>query len=202
MEEAYEMTKNLAHEISEMVPAAAQEAERCLVGAKKSFEAVSDTVASGMVTVSDDLMSRIKTSSTGMQKLVESLPRSFVKHAEEVVVKAQSFLESVYEQASEAVRARNQIKVDVQNGILDARLYFLRSQISAKLWWLKTTGQTAEHEVYGEKAKDFMANKRREGRAKIRACFCDSEKDCTFAGWRKRSRCKRNHREGWDSYIF
>ncbi|OAQ66738.1 hypothetical protein VFPPC_08260 [Pochonia chlamydosporia 170] len=202
MEEAYEMTKNLAHDLSEFVPVAAQEAERCLVGAKKSIGAVSDTVASGVVTVSDSLMGRMKMSSAKIHNLLENLPSWSVKYAEDVVNKVPQSLGAMYKQASEAVKSHRHVKVDIQDGILDAQLYFLKTRISAKMWWLKVTRQTTEHEEYGEKAKAFVANKRREGRNQIRKSFRDAndQRQVRF-GRPKRSRCKQNNRKGRDIHV-
>src|SRR5262249_48218241 len=59
MEEAYEMTKNLAHDLSGLVPAAAQEAERCLEGAKRSLGVVSDAIGNNVVFVSDNVLGRL-----------------------------------------------------------------------------------------------------------------------------------------------
>ncbi|KAG8426430.1 hypothetical protein J3459_008127 [Metarhizium acridum] len=203
MEEAYERTKNLAHDISELVPIAAQEAERCIVGAKKSFGAVSDTVASGMVTVSDTLIERFKASSVRMERLLSNLPSSSVEYARGVVDKVPQTLESMYKQASEAVESHNNIKLGIQDGILDAELYFLRTRISAKMWWLKVTRQTAEHDEYGKKAQDFMAKRRREGRNKIRGLLREDGNDHGFCGRPKRSWCKRNSRKGRDgTFVF
>ncbi|KHO01186.1 uncharacterized protein MAM_00187 [Metarhizium album ARSEF 1941] len=198
IEEAYERTRNLAHDISELVPVAAQEAERCLVGAKKSFGAVSDTLASGMVTVSDTLMGRIETSSVKMKELLSHLPSVSTGYAAEVVNRVPQTLESMYKLAMEAGASHN-IKLNVQDGILDAQLYFLRTRISARMWWLKVTGQIAEYDEYGKKAKDFMAKRRREGRNKIQGLFRDDGgKDHAFCGRTKRNWCKLNYRKGRD----
>ncbi|KIE01587.1 hypothetical protein MAJ_02392, partial [Metarhizium majus ARSEF 297] len=203
MEEAYERTMNLAHDISELVPVAAQEAERCIVGAKKSFGAVSDTVASGMVTVSDTLIGRLKASSARMERLISKLPSSSVEYAREVVDRVPQTLESMYKQASEAMGSHSNIQLDIQDGILDAELYFLRTRISAKMWWLKVTRQTAEHDEYGKKAQDFVAKRRCEGRNKIRGLLRDDGKDHGFCGRTKRSWCKRHSRKGRDgTFIF
>ncbi|TWU72369.1 hypothetical protein ED733_003604 [Metarhizium rileyi] len=201
MEEAYERTRNLAYDISEMVPVAALEAERCLVEAKKSLEAVSDTVASSMVTVSDTLVGRIKTSSGKMQKLLANLTSSSKEYAGEVVNKVPQTLESMYKQASEAMRSRDGFKLEIQDGILDVQLYLLRTQISAKMWWLKVTRRTAEQSEYGEKAKDFVAQKRRDGRNKIRGLFRDVCRDQTLCGRTKQRWCKRNSRKGRDIHL-
>lgn len=201
MEEAYEMTKNLAHDISELVPVAAQEAERCLVEAKKSFEAVSDTVTSGMVTVSDSLMGRLKTSTAKLQDLFEGVPSSSVRHAQQLVCKVPQTLESVYRQVSEPLTYHKVFKVDIQDGILDAQLYLLRTRISAKMWWLKATGQTAEHAEYGEKAKDYVANKQREGKDKIREQSKGNRKDHVCCRRSKRSRCKKYNGKGRNIHL-
>jgi hypothetical protein len=184
-----------------LVPVAAQEAERCLVGAKKSFGAVSDTVASGMVTVSDSLLGKIKTSSTKMQQFLGTLPSWSTKYAEEMASRVPHTLESLYKQASETVRSHAAFKYDLQDGVFDAQLYLLKTRISAKMWWLKATGQTAKHEEYGKKAKDFIAIKRRQWSNEMQGSYFDSDKDHAFSGRSKRSRCKRNHRKWRDTHF-
>lgn len=165
MEEAYEITKNFASDISGFVPAAAHEAEKRLVGAKKSFCAVSDTV----LIASDSLLCRIKDSAYKMRELLGEQPSSLANGAQGFVTKVLPLLfESIRKQATEPLASAPALKTSIEEGILNAQLCLVRTQISAKMWWLGVTGQKNERDDYGQKAKTYMDRFRTKGRNKIR----------------------------------
>lgn len=165
MEEAYEMTKNFASDISGFVPAAAHEAEKRLVGAKKSFCAVSDTV----LIASDSLLCRIKDSTCKMRELLGEQPLSLANSARGFVTKVLPLLlESIRKQATEPLASAPALKTSIKEGILNAQLCLVTTQISAKMWWLGVTGQKNERDEYGQKAKTFLDSVRTKGRNKIR----------------------------------
>lgn len=126
MEEAYERTKHLAHDLSILVPAAAQEAERCIEEAKRSLGSVSDAVGQNIHSASESVVKTLDTTFPGARQYLEECTGQFSKVQ------------------------------DLQNHL---RLRLLDAQISANMWWLKTTGRQAERDEYRRKAKEFMAQK-------------------------------------------
>ncbi|KAH6976130.1 hypothetical protein BKA56DRAFT_488384 [Ilyonectria sp. MPI-CAGE-AT-0026] len=149
MEGALEITKNLAQDLTELVPAAAQEAERCFGEAKRSLESASDNV----LTVSDSLL---KDLSTRFHNAHRSL--GFIKlEARERIQSAKEEVSKQFGVIAEQVTQRLSKSRDVQD---QAKLSLLDAQISAKLWWLKLTGTKDEHNQYEHKAKSFMAKKK------------------------------------------
>lgn len=152
MEEALEMTRNIAGDLSGLVPAVAQEAERCLEGAKRSLGAVSDCVTSSVVFVSDGLRGRVGNVLSGAR-------RSF-KGAR---AKAQSRVAGATEGLSRNLGAASQQAREQVNRVRDAQnqlqLVLLDARISAKLWWLGATGRRDERDDYQRKAHDFVVKK-------------------------------------------
>ncbi|GAO17538.1 hypothetical protein UVI_02003060 [Ustilaginoidea virens] len=190
VEEALQITKNLAHEISGLVPAAALEAERRLVGAKKSFDAVSDSVTSKVATASDGLICKVRDLGKEVRNLLQEIPTPVATSAQELVGKVSETLDSVRRQLREPFSAGSCLKADIQDGILDTRLFLLTTQISARMWWLKITGQTVEHDTYEAKAREFVANMRLEGRNRIRGLSPHAGQDHVLSRRTRRGRCK------------
>ncbi|KPM35835.1 hypothetical protein AK830_g10733 [Neonectria ditissima] len=149
MEGALEMTKHLAQDLTDFVPAAAQEAERCFEEAKRSLETASDNV----LTVSDGL---IKDLTTRFHNAHRSL--SFIKAGvRERIMNVREEVSKSVGDVAEQVKQQLSNSRDVQD---QAQLSLLDAQISAKLWWLKMTGTNDEHDQYRNKAKGFMAKKK------------------------------------------
>ncbi|RDA94533.1 hypothetical protein CP533_2765 [Ophiocordyceps camponoti-saundersi (nom. inval.)] len=146
MEEALEMTRNLAHDISYLVPAAAQEAERCLEGAKRSLGAVSDSFGNSLLSLSDGLFKKLGSAVAGARQSVED-------GAKEAMDRLRVASEGLPQRATE--RATDQLR-QVQNRL---QLTLLRAQVSAKIWWLGATGRKEEHDDYRRKAADFLSKK-------------------------------------------
>ncbi|KAG5979886.1 hypothetical protein E4U55_004658 [Claviceps digitariae] len=194
MEEAYEMTKNLASDISALVPVAAHEAEKCLVGAKKSFSAVSDHVASSVLTVSDNLLCRVKDSAHRMQELVREQSWSPAVSAHDVMTKFPQFVDSIRTQLTERWKAAPALKASIKEKALSAQLRLVTTQISAKMWWLGITGQKNERDEYGQKAKIYMDSMRTQGRSTVRAHTVRNNYKCP--PWSRRSRCKKHEQKG------
>ncbi|KAL6399138.1 hypothetical protein AUP68_17680 [Ilyonectria robusta] len=176
MEGALEITKNLAQDLTELVPAAAQEAERCFGEAKRSLESASDNV----LTVSDSLL---KDLSTRFHNAHRSL--GFIKlEARERIQSAKEEVSKQFGVIAEQVTQRLSKSRDVQD---QAKLSLLDAQISAKLWWLKLTGTKDEHNQYEHKAKSFMAKKKadvNEAR-KTRRHDTDDKTDVRSGLWNK-----------------
>lgn len=192
MEEAYEMTKNLAHDLSELVPAAAQEAERCFEGAKRSLGAVSDTVGNSVVFVSDSLVNRLNDALAGAQQSFGSAKSdtiSRIKGATEDVAKG---LGTVSQQTKEQLCRVHDFQNQLQLGLLDA-------QISAKIWWLKATGRQEEHDDYQRKARAFVASKQEAAREASRARRPQLKLETASRPWSRllrQGRCQRSSGRG------
>ncbi|KAG6023032.1 hypothetical protein E4U41_002100 [Claviceps citrina] len=196
MEEAYEMTKNLASDISGLVPVAAHEAEKCLVGAKKSFSAMSGTVASSVLVASDNLLCRIKDSAYKMQELVGEKQSSLGPGAQDVIAKLPLILASIRKQLTEPLKAAPSLKTSMAESILRAQLHLVTTQISAKMWWLSITGQRDRHDEYGQKARTYMDSLRAKRRNSIHKLQLHRARNHTCSLWSKRSRCKKHERKG------
>ncbi|KAJ3464081.1 hypothetical protein MRS44_008867 [Fusarium solani] len=146
--EALELSKAFAQNLPELVPAAAQEAERRLEGAKRSLETATDN----FIMTSDSLL---KTLTARFHETHRSLGwikkdiRDRVRLAKEDVSKR---LEDVADQVKQRLPNADVVQQQARLGLLDA-------QISAKLWWLKLTAGNDEHTRYQLKAKEFMARK-------------------------------------------
>ena len=187
MEEAYEMTKNLAHDLSELVPAAAQEAERCLEGAKRSLGAVSDTVGNSVVFVSDNLLNKLNTAFVGAQQSFGSAKSNTIGHirgAPEGIAKS---LGAASQQTKEQLCRVQDFQNKLQLGLLDA-------QVSAKIWWLKATGRQEEHDDYQRKARKFVASKQEAAREASSARRPQLKLETTSRPWSRllrQGRCQK-----------
>ncbi|KAK7426074.1 hypothetical protein QQZ08_007384 [Neonectria magnoliae] len=149
MEGALEMTKHLAQDLTELVPAAAQEAERCFEEAKRSLESASDNVLTASDSLIKDLSTRFHNAHRSLG-VIKADARERIRSArEEVSKKIGVVAEQVKQQLSNGLAVRDQ-----------AELSLLDAQISAKLWWLKMTGANDEHDQYKDKARGFVAKKK------------------------------------------
>lgn len=152
MEEAYEMAKNLAQDLSGLVPVAAQKAERCFAGARRSLGAVFDTVSNSVIFVSDNLLKRASNAVAGAQRSLgeaRSDALSRIRGATEDI--SEGFC-TVSQLAMEHLYRVQDLQNLLQLGLLDA-------QLSARMWWLKATGQKEAHDDYQRKAREFAAKK-------------------------------------------
>ncbi|KAM0431026.1 hypothetical protein ACHAPT_005663 [Fusarium lateritium] len=146
--EALELSKAFAQNLPELVPAAAQEAERRFEGAKRSLETATDN----FIMTSDNLF---KTLTARFHETHRSLGwikkdiQDRVRVAKEDVSKR---LEGVADQVKQHFPNADDVQQQARLGLLDA-------QISAKLWWLKLTAGDDEHTRYQLKAKEFMTRK-------------------------------------------
>ncbi|KAH7140757.1 hypothetical protein EDB81DRAFT_655740 [Dactylonectria macrodidyma] len=149
MEGALEITKHLAQDLTELVPAAAQEAERCFGEAKRSLESASDNVLTASDSLLRDLSTRFHNAHYSLG-LIKKEARYRIQSAKfEVSMK----LGGIADQVIERLPKPRDIQDQAQLGLLDA-------QISAKLWWLKMIGNKDQHDQYQHKAKSFMAQKK------------------------------------------
>ncbi|KAG5967960.1 hypothetical protein E4U58_002066 [Claviceps cyperi] len=202
LEEAYEMTRNLASDISGLVPVAAHEAEKCLIGAKKSFSAVSDSVTSSVVTASDNLLCSIRDSAHRMQVLVGEQPWSLPRSAQEAITPLSLVLDSLRTQIMHKLKEAPVLETSIKDSMSYARLRLMTAQIAAKTWWLGISGQKSRRDEYTQKAKMFMDNLRAKGqdemnrlhRAQSHQRQHVRHRKCS--AWSKRDLCKGHERRG------
>lgn len=140
--EVIDRTKHFANDLTGLVPAAAQEAERCFEDAKRCLGSASDDI---MFRVLQAVEARIpqfhktlESLKTGVRDRMQSTTQEMAKNVETLTRHVQERLPTME---------------DVQN---QAQISLLDAQISAKIWWLKVTGQDDEHDRYRSKARDFM----------------------------------------------
>lgn len=154
LEEVYEMTKLIANDFTEFVPVAAQEAERRLSDAKRSWIYVTDSLGNTALTVTDTMSKSLST---------------WLDNSREHAKKAESGVVKVANDLSTFVYAFGEDAIEYCNGFSDARLRaqsslkleLLHTQIAARIWWLKVTGREEERAEYQRKAKDYMMAKKR-----------------------------------------
>ncbi|KAF4453183.1 hypothetical protein FALBO_16041 [Fusarium albosuccineum] len=146
--EALELTKAFAQNLPELVPAAAQEAERCLEEARRSLETASDNIMTTSDSLWRDVNNRFRNAHRSLGWIKTDI-RDRVKVAQQDVSKR---LETVVDQVKQHLPKAEEVQQHARLGLLDA-------QISAKLWWLKLTAGEEEHNRYQLKAKDFIARK-------------------------------------------
>ncbi|KAJ4260555.1 hypothetical protein NW762_007298 [Fusarium torreyae] len=147
--EAFELTRAFAHNLPDLVPAAAQEAERRLEGAKRSLEAASDNFMTTSDSLLKDLGVRLYNAHRSLSWIKTDI-RDRVQTAKyDISEKLKAMTSDVKQHLpnAEAVQQR-------------AQLELLSAQIRAKLWWLKMTAGEQEHDRYQHAAKQFMATKK------------------------------------------
>ncbi|GJN71703.1 hypothetical protein PCL_04094 [Purpureocillium lilacinum] len=195
LEEALEMTKNLAHDLSGLVPVAAQEAERCIEGAKRSLEAVSDAIGNNVIFVSDNVFSRLGQAFDTAKQSFGSVKTDVVTRVKGAAEEVARNLDTASQQAKEQLHKVQGVQNQLQLGLLDA-------QISAKTWWLKATGRKEAHEEYKRKAKDFVAMKHAAAKQPRRARRAEAKAEAARRSWSRPMRqgdCQRGARRGRSS---
>jgi hypothetical protein len=151
MEEALEMTKSFAQNLTDLVPAAAQEAERRIEEARRSLELASGNVLTASDSLLKDLMARFHKAHRSLSPIKADAKERLYKTKEELV----KTVDIIKGKATQHLANVQDVQDQAQINLLDA-------QISAKLWWLKITKNDDEHKRYANKAKKFMADKKAE----------------------------------------
>ncbi|EMT65916.1 hypothetical protein FOC4_g10008031 [Fusarium odoratissimum] len=144
--EALDSTWAFAQYFPELVPAAAQEAERCLEEAKRSLGTASDNFMNTSDSVFKNLGHRF-------QKAHRSL--SWIKT--DIRDRAKMATEGISRQLEAVAGDVKQYIPDAQGMQQQAKLELLNAQIRARLWWLKYTAGEKEYTRYQCAAKQFMA---------------------------------------------
>ncbi|KAG4280039.1 hypothetical protein FPRO06_11372 [Fusarium proliferatum] len=146
--EALDSTWAFAQYFPELVPAAAQEAERCLGEAKRSLGTASDNFMNTSDSVFKSLEHRF-------HKAHRSL--SWIKT--DVRDRAKIATEGISRQLEAVVGDVKLHMPDTQAMQQQAKLELLNAQIQARLWWIKYTAGEKEYTRYQCAAKKFMAKK-------------------------------------------
>ncbi|KAF4960528.1 hypothetical protein FGADI_885 [Fusarium gaditjirri] len=144
--EALDSTWAFAQYFPELVPAAAQEAERCLEEAKRSLGTASDNFMNTSDSVFKNLGHRF-------QKAHRSL--SWIKA--DIRGRAKMATEGISRQLEAVAGDVKHYMPDAQAMQQQAKLELLNAQIRARLWWLKYTAGEKEYTRYQCAAKQFMA---------------------------------------------
>lgn len=150
MVEAFEKTKHFAHDISGFVPVAAQEAERRLAGAGRSLNGASQSVSQALNSFSNKLQHGF---TPALEKAHRSLHHSLGSLSKPINAK----IAHVAEAASQLKENSKEVSQQLYNLKNEAHLALVQSQIKAKMWWLKVSGQTKLYDIYQLKAKSFLA---------------------------------------------
>ncbi|KAL6859337.1 hypothetical protein J3F83DRAFT_342513 [Trichoderma novae-zelandiae] len=150
VEGALERTKHLAHDLSGLVPAAAQEAERCIENAKQSLGSACQNVCHTVTeTVSKTFGAKLASIADVRQHL-EDLAMAAKAQLDEATSKIDvSNIDLLFKKDLPWVK-------EAQNKL---QLQLLDAQLSAKLWWLQAFGSAEEHDEYLRKAKSYSADK-------------------------------------------
>ena len=152
LEEVYEMTKHIAHDLTEFVPVAAQEAERRLGNAKRSWNSVADSLGTTALTVTDTMSKKLSTwLDTSRQRLLNT-----EAGVNKVAKDLSTYVSTIQKEATEYCTELGDVRLRVQSSL---QLELLQTQIAAKVWWLHVTGREEERAAYQRKAKVFMAEK-------------------------------------------
>lgn len=149
MEEALERTKHLAHDLSGLVPAAAQEAERCIENAKQSINSACQNVCQTVTeTVSKTFGVTFADAKQNLDNLVSTAKAQFEEVAQDFTTRFDDFAQQALENLPSVEDVQNQLQLQ----LVDA-------QLSARLWWLQVFGSAEEHDEYLRKATVFSAKK-------------------------------------------
>lgn len=148
MKGALDRTKAFAHDIGEIVPAAAQEAERRLEEAKRSLEAASDNI----LTTSDSVIKDFGTRLYNAHRSLGWIKKDIRGRVVDVSHSVSKTVETMADKAKKHLAQAQTVQQQAEMTLLDA-------QISAKLLWLKATASKDEHDRYQLKAREFVAQK-------------------------------------------
>ncbi|RGP58921.1 hypothetical protein FSPOR_11708 [Fusarium sporotrichioides] len=146
--EALNLTLSLAQRVPELVPAAAQEAERRLEDARRSLE----TASENLMTTSDTLCKDLGTKFYDAHRSLSWIKR-------DIKCRVQTATQDISKKLDAVAADVKQYIPNTEAVQHQARLELLQAQIKAKLWWLKVTASGEEHDRYRRAAKQFMTGK-------------------------------------------
>ncbi|KAL5084050.1 hypothetical protein Trisim1_012359 [Trichoderma cf. simile WF8] len=155
MEGALERTKHLAHlaqDLSGLVPAAAQEAERRIENAKQSLGSACQNVCQTVTETVSKTFGASFANFADVRQQLDDLASTAKTQLDEATQGIASKIDKIMQQATENLPSVEDVQNQLQLQLLDA-------QLSAKLLWLQTFGSEEEHEEYLRKAKSYSADK-------------------------------------------
>ncbi|QYT03079.1 hypothetical protein H0G86_010050 [Trichoderma simmonsii] len=155
MEGALERTKHLAHlaqDLSGLVPAAAQEAERRIENAKQSLGSACQNVCQTVTETVSKTFGASFANFADVRQQLDDLVSTAKTQLDEATQGIASKIDKITQQATENLPSVEDVQNQLQLQLLDA-------QLSAKLLWLQTFGSAEEHEEYLRKAKSYSADK-------------------------------------------
>ncbi|KKO96769.1 hypothetical protein THAR02_11126 [Trichoderma harzianum] len=155
MEGALERTKHLAHlaqDLSGLVPAAAQEAERRIENAKQSLGSACQNVCQTVTETVSKTFGASFANFVDVRQQLDDLVSTAKTQLDEATQGIASKIDKITQQATENLPSVEDVQNQLQLQLLDA-------QLSAKLLWLQAFGSEEEHEEYLRKAKSYSADK-------------------------------------------
>ncbi|KAK4060511.1 uncharacterized protein Triagg1_10738 [Trichoderma aggressivum f. europaeum] len=155
MEGALERTKHLAHlaqDLSGLVPAAAQEAERRIENAKQSLGSACQNVCQTVTETVSKTFGASFANFADVRQQLDDLVSTAKTQFDEATQGVASKIDKITQQATENLPSVEDVQNQLQLQLLDA-------QLSAKLLWLQAFGSAEEHEEYLRKAKSYSADK-------------------------------------------
>ncbi|PNP56753.1 hypothetical protein THARTR1_03449 [Trichoderma harzianum] len=155
MEGALERTKHLAHlaqDLSGLVPAAAQEAERRIENAKQSLGSACQNVCQTVTETVSKTFGASFANFVDVRQQLDDLVSTAKTQFDEATQGITSKIDKITQQATENLPSVEDMQNQLQLQLLDA-------QLSAKLLWLQAFGSADEHEEYLRKAKSYSADK-------------------------------------------
>ncbi|KAL6916035.1 hypothetical protein FSHL1_007484 [Fusarium sambucinum] len=146
--EALNLTWSLAQRVPELVPAAAQEAERRLEDARRSLETASGNFMTTSDTLCKDLGTKLHDAHQSLNWAKRDIKCRVQMAKQDISKKLDTVAANIKQYIPNTEVVQNQ-----------AELELLQAQIRAKLWWLKVTAGDEEHDRYQHAAKQFMNGK-------------------------------------------
>lgn len=147
--DAFERTKSLAQDLSELVPVAAHEAERCLAGARRVLGSASDCFTHAWLVAAEraqDLL--INGNIGGSGPLASTVPKLW----QQAIVLLQD-RSGILEKCSRSINTMRSVQTELRLGLLNA-------QVSSRMWWLKIQGKDEEYRAYSTKAQVYLQQKK------------------------------------------
>ncbi len=146
--DAFEKTKSLAQDLSELVPVAAHEAERCLAGARRVLVSASDSFAHAWLVGTERAQDLLISGNIAAGGPLTNTACQLWQHA----IKFLHENAELSEKYSKSVDKVRSVQTQLRLGLLNA-------QVSARMWWLKIQGKDDEYQVYSSKAQVYLQQK-------------------------------------------
>lgn len=153
VQDVLELTKEFAHNVTELVPAAAQEAERRIGHARHSWDNMTNTVSSKIAALSNRVATDLTTTFENAYESAKGARNDLSRRVENYVVKVKDSVDQVSNSFSKTtVQQANNVR-DVQSQL---KLHLLSAQLKARALYLKALGRPTAQE-YERKGKEYLA---------------------------------------------